>query len=198
MKRYSHNNEDEYLDGYFKDINTGFFVDIGANDGITGSNTRRLFDKGWTGVAVEASPKTFDVLVKNYANQDRVRLVHAAITDTLGSVKFWENPKAPLWGLNSAHKPWIDCFDVGTFEELTVPSMRLQDLGLPQEFEFLSVDTEGGDLLILGTLNEQVRPKLICAEMDKFDYAAKIHETLKLKGYKHAATVEGNSFFERV
>lgn len=200
MKRYSRGNEDEYLQRYFGDKSDGFFVDIGANDGVTHSNTRQLFDKGWSGIAVEACLNTYCELFKNYQKQDRVRIVHAAVTDKLGTITFYENSAKPLWELNSAHKPWIDRLVtefVEPFTELTVPSLRLQDLCLPKEFDFLSVDTEGGDMLILSTLDENVRPRLICAELDKFDYADKIRDLMKAKGYKHLLDVESNGFFER-
>lgn len=200
MKRYSRGNEDEYLQLYFGDKSDGFFVDIGANDGVTHSNTRQLFERGWSGIAVEACLNTYCELFRNYQNQDRVRIVHAAVTDKLGVVNFYENSSKPLWELNSAHKPWIDRLNgefAEQFNELTVPSLRLQDMGIPKEFDFLSVDTEGGDMLILSTLDENVRPRLICAELDKFDYSEKIKELMKSKGYKHLLDVEANGFFER-
>lgn len=202
MKRYSHHNEDEFLQKYFGE-STGFFVDIGANDGVSHSNTRQLFDRGWSGVCVEPDPAAFASLHMNYpCSQLQVRVVHAAITDHLGPVTFYQHPDKPLWELNTAHKPWVDRLVnegfVPRFNELTVQSMRLQDLGLPQKFEFMSVDTEGGDLLILGTLDDTVQPRLICAELDKFDYGPKIHECLKAKGYRHLLDVGWNGFFERV
>jgi len=198
MKRYSEHNEDEFMDRYFKDVNAGFFVDIGANDGVKGSNTRKLYDKGWTGVCVEPATDSFAGLVNNYANQNRVRIVHGAVTDVSGPITFYQHKKLELCGLNSAHKRWADLFDPGTWDELTVQSFRLRDLGLPESFDFLSVDTEGGDLTILQQLDATISPRLICAEMDKFDYGQKIHECLNAKGYKHLLDVESNGFFERV
>jgi len=198
MKRYSEHNEDEFLDRYFKDVNAGFFVDIGANDGVKGSNTRKLYDKGWSGVCVEPALDSFAALERNYANQNRVRLVHGAVTDVSGPVTFYQHKKLEFCGLNSAHKRWADLFDPGTWDEFSIQSFRLEDLELPPTFDFLSVDTEGGDLLIISQLDGTIRPRLICAEMDKFDYGDKIRECLAAKGYKHLLDVESNGFFERV
>lgn len=48
-----------------KNKKNGFYIDIGAYDGINLSNTY-IFEKlGWDGFCVEASPKTFEALKKN-------------------------------------------------------------------------------------------------------------------------------------
>jgi len=198
MKRYSEHNEDEFIGRYFEGVTAGFFVDIGANDGVKGSNTRQLYDKGWSGVCVEPATDSFAALQVNYAGSDRVRLVHGAVTDISVPITFYEHSKIELCGLNSAHKRWAGLFDEGTWKEIQVQSFRLSDLALPPAFDFLSVDTEGGDLLILQQLNENIRPRLICAEMDKFDYGEKIRECLAGKGYKHLLDVESNGFFEKI
>ncbi len=43
----------------------GFYVDIGANDGVSISNTLLFENLGWQGFCVEANPKTFEKLRKN-------------------------------------------------------------------------------------------------------------------------------------
>jgi len=58
MKIYSQNLEQNYILEYFKD-RRGTFIDIGANDGLTLSNTRALVELGWRGVFVEPSPMAF-------------------------------------------------------------------------------------------------------------------------------------------
>jgi hypothetical protein len=51
---------------FFKDHRGGVFVDVGAYDGITGSNTY-YFERqlGWRGVAIEANPEAVAKLVRN-------------------------------------------------------------------------------------------------------------------------------------
>ena len=51
----------EYFDGY-----RGTFLDIGAFDGKTFSNTKRLSDLGWRGVLVEPAPKPFFALIETH------------------------------------------------------------------------------------------------------------------------------------
>ncbi len=58
---YSQNNEEQIIIEYFKDFK-GHLLDIGANDGLTLSNSRKLIELGWTGDLVEPSPNAFQKL----------------------------------------------------------------------------------------------------------------------------------------
>ena len=54
-KEYEYNQNDYIIEEIFKRIGVknGFFVEFGAWDGIFGSNTRRLFNNGWSGILIE-------------------------------------------------------------------------------------------------------------------------------------------------
>lgn len=45
---------------FFYDVNDGYFVDIGAYDPISISNTLPLYIKGWRGINIEASPERYN------------------------------------------------------------------------------------------------------------------------------------------
>ena len=53
MKDYSQTGEQQVIFDYFGPEFKGTFLDIGANDGVTFSNTYGLSLKGWRGVCVE-------------------------------------------------------------------------------------------------------------------------------------------------
>ena len=54
MEYKSQHKQDEFVVNYFKGKKNGVFVDIGAHDGITLSNTYVLEKElGWTGICVE-------------------------------------------------------------------------------------------------------------------------------------------------
>ena len=57
---YSQWREDEILIEFFKNHDGGFFVDVGAHDGIRLSNTYALALVGWTGICIEAHPEYAD------------------------------------------------------------------------------------------------------------------------------------------
>ena len=79
----SQNNEEALVKQYFRE-RTGTFIDIGANDGITLSNTYAAAQRGWKGVMVEPSPSVFDKLVSNVQGTD-VTCIQAAISDRQGT-----------------------------------------------------------------------------------------------------------------
>ncbi len=60
---YSQNNEEKFILEHFKN-RKGKFLDIGAYDGKTFSNTFALVELGWSGLEIEASPINFVNLMK--------------------------------------------------------------------------------------------------------------------------------------
>lgn len=87
---YSQNNEESIILDYFKDF-TGAFIDIGANDGKTFSNTRALAERGWKGVLVEPSPKAFEKLKSLYDGHKGFYLYPFAVTDHNGKKMLQES-----------------------------------------------------------------------------------------------------------
>jgi hypothetical protein len=55
-------------------------VDIGALDGYNGSNTLRLFSRGWNGLAVDCDPEVFGKLSVRYAHFPGVALAKLKVT----------------------------------------------------------------------------------------------------------------------
>ena len=67
---YSQFKQDEYLETtIFKGYKNGFYVDVGAHDGISINNTL-YFEKNnnWTGINIEPIKSVFDKLVINRPN----------------------------------------------------------------------------------------------------------------------------------
>ena len=85
---YSQFQEDIFLQKYFKDINDGFYVDIGCYHPIKGSLTYQLYKKGWKGLNVDLSKVSID-LFKLARSKDYN--IHAAVADFDGETHFYEN-----------------------------------------------------------------------------------------------------------
>ena len=63
---YSQCYQDVLVDAFFRKKTGGIFVEAGAHDGITYSNTYFLESKrGWTGLCIEPHPETFIELARN-------------------------------------------------------------------------------------------------------------------------------------
>lgn len=81
----------DLLSKNFGVVDTGFYVDVGASDGIKISNTKLFADRpGWRGVCVEAHPDTILELNANRAGP-RCEVVYAAATGRRGVVTFRAN-----------------------------------------------------------------------------------------------------------
>lgn len=71
---YSDIGNDGIIEYIFKKLNIkeGTFVEFGAWDGIRGSNCRKLFDKGWSGIFIEADSNKYKKLKKNYKKHKNI------------------------------------------------------------------------------------------------------------------------------
>src|SRR5262245_43040844 len=81
-KEFSANREEAILHRLIETVGAldTFYVDIGASDGLTMSNTARLALNGWKGVCFEYDPKRFAVLTDAYAELEGVRSCRSKIT----------------------------------------------------------------------------------------------------------------------
>ncbi|MCK4934666.1 MAG: FkbM family methyltransferase [Simkaniaceae bacterium] len=160
---YSQYGQDKYVyETFFKDQPSGTFVEIGAYDGIILSNTY-FFEKelGWKGLCIEPNPYRFQDLLQNR----NCYSVEGAIGKKRGSLEFCCIKGGPemLSGLVSEYDPrhvqWINR-EVRAArakkEFFPVEVYPLVDLLLEIQInhvDFLSLDTEGGELLILKAID---------------------------------------------
>lgn len=86
-KIYSKQGEDGIILGMLEAmaISIGFYVDLGASDGIKGSNTRVLAERDWYGIAIEADKPLYQQLMANMTKFPRVRQVEQRINCEKGN-----------------------------------------------------------------------------------------------------------------
>ena len=116
---------------------TGFFVDLGAYDGVEHSNTWTLEQEyGWHGICVEANPDYFKALTKN---RPTAHNINAAVTASEGQVHFLgQNITA------STEAPIVRCAPLQTL---------LAEAKAPYTIDYLSVDIEGLEFDVLEAFN---------------------------------------------
>src|SRR5690242_9964329 len=85
---YSQNDEEAAILRACKHVEPQRFLDIGAYHPIDNSNTRALYEAGWSGVLVEPQPYTQDGqgnmggmarLIEEYNNNPRITLLQLAV-----------------------------------------------------------------------------------------------------------------------
>lgn len=149
---YSQYGEEEVLNALLEkhQIKTGTFLDIGAYDGKTFSNTRALAERGWSGVLVEPAPGPLEALLKLYEGNPRVAIVGAVISAS-GSrdlIWFWDASGDGLSTTETKHRQkWQAAMDrVGNkfrmFCTIQIPVWDLLSM-FPHTYDVVSIDTEG-------------------------------------------------------
>jgi FkbM family methyltransferase len=191
---------EDYLLWHFFDFKkSGFFLDIGAYDGVTISNSKSFEDQGWTGICVEPHPDYFVA-----CQQMRRRTVHAACVSgpeqTIGL-------RIDCSGLFSGTKPDETHATriysrVGAghpeYRMVTVPAVRAANLLLPTDppIDFASIDVEGTEIDVLEGLDlARNRPRVLLMEANTEPERTKLDAYLSKFDYQRARSLEWNHLY---
>lgn len=155
------------------------FVDIGAFDGISMSNTHKLFKNGWGGLCVEPIKKSF-VSLKSLYKGTNVICVNCAIglENTEVKMEVNENPMISkvLFGNTRAKTQRIKMNTINTVLE----SNNIDN------FDFLNIDVENLNVEIINSIDlVKYTPLMIVIEYNgNTDIKSNIINTLKRYEYK--------------
>lgn len=178
-----------------------YFVNIGANDGLSGDPLGEfVFRYKWRGIMVEPVPYVFERLKKVYKNTPGVVLEKKAISTRNGKKDFWHLKKTKELGsgydqlgsfdkkliLNNM-KNWN--FSGGQVVKSVVKCSTLEKLLIKNrviKVDVFSIDVEGYDYQVIKQINfEKIEPELIFFEYAYLnpDEKEKCFSLLKEKGY---------------
>lgn len=155
MKSYAQNKEDEFIANYFGD-HKGTLLSIGENNGIDLSNARTLLEDGWAGHLVEPSSVFYD-LKRLYLGNEKVHCYNVAIGEQQGIVDFYESGAHVPNGTDKALVSTLDFNETQRWSGVqfnkikvnVIPFNFLWEMTDFAKFDFISIDAEGHDLLIL-------------------------------------------------
>jgi len=200
---YSQIQQDQYLnENYFKNMADGFFVDVGAYDGVIGSNSLFFEESlGWSGICVEPLPEIFAKLEENRSSinvncaidveEGKLEFVrNTGYTEQLsGIVKYYdqrhyERVNRELDGLEDdggVHP------GTGSTTTINVDTMRLEtifDVHDVSFIDYLSVDVEGAELAVMESINyDKVHIDFIGFEDAYSDNSVAVVDYLKTKNF---------------
>ena len=190
--KYSQYEQDKFVDIYFKKKDNGFFLDIGAHDGVSFSNSY-FFEKerGWSGICIEPNPDVFVQLNKNRLSRN----YNVCISDTEGSVVFRkivgysEMLSGILEFMDLKHIDRIndECAKYNsTFEDIKVESRNLNAILKSdniKHIDYLSIDTEGAESKIIKSIDlDEITIEFLTVENN--DSSDELRLYLKGKGYE--------------
>ena len=157
--KYSQWDEEAAILEFFRGNASGRFLDLGAFDGVTGSNTRALRVLGWGGVCVEAAPENFIALARLYGNDPRVDCLCAAVLWKPGIAEF-HHAGGQCGTLREDHSVAVEH---SYYVPAVTPAQIAAHFG--EIFDFVSVDVEGIELELLPALGPVLaQASLLCLE----------------------------------
>jgi len=191
---YSQVNQDRIADFTLSRKTGGVFLDIGAHDGITLSNTY-FFEKerGWTGICIDPNPDVFQKLVANrhcicencaIATEEK-QLIYRKVNgqyfaEMLGGILEFMDTEH-IERINKEMATHAEC----SIEDIPVECKRLDTLLNKYSInaiDYLSIDTEGAEYEILQSLDfDKLNIRLISVERNK---DSQVRNLLGSKGYK--------------
>ena len=192
---HSQDNQDKYLEtNIFKGYKNGFYVDVGAHDGISLNNTL-YFEKNnnWSGINIEPIKKVFDKLVINRPNNINLNcavcnndgytdfLCNTGYTEMLSGIKDNFDPRHlhRLQSENTQHGSITEVIKVETKKLETI--LHENDIS---HINYLSIDVEGAEFDVIKSINfDKVFIDVIVFEDNYPDVSVPIVKYLEERNY---------------
>jgi FkbM family methyltransferase len=189
--------EDRILAEIFRDRVDGCCVEVGANDGVTGSASYMFEKKGWQCLLVEPIPALAQEIRKHRA----CTVVNCAASSRAGEATFFvaESVEAvSTLDLTPDRRELIRRVG-GTIREITVRTATLdsllEEVGFT-ELEFVTIDVEGHELSVLEGFDlERYRPRVVILEDNSIDGNASVSRHMADHGYVHFRRTGVNEWY---
>jgi FkbM family methyltransferase len=198
---YAGNLEDVMINRAFPE-ESGFFIDIGANDPVGASNTWALYQRGWSGITIEPLP---GACARFAAKRPRDICLNVAVGESDGEASFFAFGHGG--GQSTCDRARAEALARETgqeMQEIKVPVRRLGSIfaeyAKDRDVDVISIDAEGAEAAILrGAQLDKFRPKLIIIEaMEAFvqiDVSEEASKILEQNGYVLGYEDGLNKFF---
>jgi len=194
------NGEDRWLEAYFGAKGSGFFVDVGAYDGMNLSNTYHFEQSGWTGILVEPDP-----VMAQRCRQCRPRsmIYQCAIAgpESKGETAFFQVAAGEAYSTTSltpAHRQRLNHLGL-QWREVRVPVRTLDSIleeSAPPAIDFVSIDVEGGELAVLRGFDiGRWKPAVVIVESNATTRDAEVRRYFVANGYAYHHSIDVNDFY---
>jgi len=169
LKSYSQEGEDMILRRLFEQQQTGFYVDVGAHHPKRFSNTYFFYKLGWRGINIDAMPESMkpfdkirsrDINIEKPVSEKKQVLTYYAFNEPALN-GFSKELSEERNGKGNYFVKFTKDIETSTLEEIL-------DNNLPnnQQIDFLSIDVEGLDFMVLKSNNfVKYKPKVILIEI---------------------------------
>ncbi|WP_170292228.1 FkbM family methyltransferase [Sphingobacterium humi] len=206
-RSYSQEGEDMLIRSFYETRKRykGYYIDVGAHHPYRFSNTMYFYKQGWKGINIEPSPDAMKWF--NWFRRRDVNL-NIGISESPQELLYYCFNEPALNGFSKEISEQRDGLNAKYHLQKTivVPTLPLSDVldkHLPagQEIDFLSIDAEGFDYIVLLSNNwEKYRPIFVLVEEElsiKDLGQSKVYRFLHEKGYELAGKSKRTLVFKR-
>jgi len=161
---YAQNFEDVMLKRALKDVDNGFYIDIGANHPKVDSITKSLYDEGWRGINIEPEYQLFQLLQEQRKEDINLNI---AISSSLKEIDFFVSN---IRGWSTTDKKYLEKLKEKNVlkETIKVPAKTLDEICYEYNVKyihFLKIDVEGAEKDVIKSFSfEKVRPWIVLVE----------------------------------
>ncbi|XP_052788471.1 uncharacterized protein LOC128223220 [Mya arenaria] len=206
-KTWSEYGQDIYVDKLLEQKRNGFFIELGAHDGESTSNTLYLEkERGWTGLLIEANPVVYEKLLKKNRNSYTLNCCISndlpEMTFTMASYLSSSNATMSASQRRKIKSAGIGHTDKNYGKTAVVACQAFQDImsaiGV-HHVDFFSLDVEGAELYILQSIDwNRVNIDVFVIETDMSDeYRDDIIRFMKKQGYEHIGPFHYDDVFRK-
>lgn len=201
---YSQDGQDKFISKLLRDKKNGFFLDVGAHDGIQFSNSF-YFEKNlnWSGICIEPNPEVYKQLIKNRSCIS----LNCCISNQSGILKFLS-----ITGYGEMLSGLVDFFDKkhinriettirekgGTKTYIDVEVIPLKKVladNKVTKVDYCNIDIEGGEIAVLNSIDfSKVSIEIFSIENN---YNTKVvYNFLRPLGYKLIGRVGADEIYQ--
>ena len=186
---YGNDKEDKVVFEEFSLLpDKGVFVDVGAGDGVKGSNTYFFEKNGWTGLCIDADPRN----VEKLQNKRKIG-IGAMVSNKEGKQRFYMAKSTPdISGIIRTKDNDVFHADLDPIKlEQILTDYKIEEIDL------LSIDTEGSEVDVFESMNWQKhKPKILVIEaLTQRKFNKKIQPYFESRGYQMVTEVGANLIF---
>jgi len=182
----------------------GFYVDVGASDGKTNSNTFLLEQMGWQGLCIEPNPESFARLQQTRTG---AHCCNVAASDRVSEdADFLQVESGPVGrsGLLDTYRPEdLERMQRRQNSRIAVPTRTLEQLfrecHVPRGVDYLDIDVEGHELHVLRGIDFRRHSFEVIGVETRPGFAdhANIISFLTKQGYHPVALLGADTMFMR-
>jgi FkbM family methyltransferase len=181
-------------------LEPGFYVDVGCNDPIRWSNTYLFYLHGWSGLLLDGNQQLVDQC-RRRRPVDTSDCCLLGEAEGEGEIAIYDDHaiSSAVVAHNAERRSQAQLIEKRRVPIRSLTSV-LSEHGAPARIDFLSIDVEGMDLMVLKGLDFDIyKPRLIAIEDAAFDplrpLESDIVKFLRDRGYRLYSHVYPTLFF---